>query len=95
MLLLVEVDLLQHLTITAVGNANQFVIDWGDGTSNDTTASTNPTHTYNNFTDSPHTIQVTASNTRGAGAGSSASFTRTDYITVYSPITVVFRGICG
>ena len=73
------------LTITAVGNANQFVIDWGDGTSNTTTASTNPTHVYNNFTDSPHTIQVTASNTSGAGAGSSASFTRTDYITVYSP----------
>ena len=41
------------LTITAVGNANQFVIDWGDGTSNTTTASTNPTHVYNNFTDSP------------------------------------------
>jgi hypothetical protein len=73
------------LTITAVGNANQFVIDWGDGTSNDTTASTNPTHVYNNFADSPHTIQVTASNTSGGGAGSSASFTRTDYITVYSP----------
>jgi hypothetical protein len=73
------------LTITAVGNANQFVIDWGDGTSNDTTASTNPTHVYNNFADSPHTIQVTASNTSGSGAGSTASFSRTDYITVYSP----------
>lgn len=73
------------LTITAVGNANQFVIDWGDGTSNDTTASTNPTHVYNNFADSPHTIQVTASNTDGGGAGSSATFSRTDYITVYSP----------
>ena len=73
------------LTITVVGNANQHVIDWGDGTSNDTTASTSPTHTYSNFTDSPHTIQVTSSNTSGAGAGSSATFSRTDYITVYSP----------
>ena len=30
------------LTITAVGNLIKFVIDWGDGTSNTTTASTNP-----------------------------------------------------
>jgi hypothetical protein len=73
------------LTITAVGNANQYVIDWGDGTSNTTTASTSPTHVYNNYTDSPHNIQVTASNTSGAGAGSTATFTRTNYITVYSP----------
>jgi len=73
------------LTITVVGTANQHVINWGDGTSNTTTASTSPTHTYSNFTDSPHTIQVTSSHTSGAGAGSSATFSRTDYITVYSP----------
>ena len=73
------------LTITVVGTANQHVINWGDGTSSDTTSSTSPTHTYSNFIDSPHTIQVTSSNTGGAGAGSSATFSRTDYITVYSP----------
>ena len=73
------------LSISVVGNANQFVINWGDGTSNDTTSSTNPTHTYNNFVDSPHSITVTASNTGGSGSGSVASFTRTDYIVVYSP----------
>ena len=80
------------LTITAVGNANQFVIDWGDGTSNDTTSSTSPTHTYTNFADSPHSVTVTASNTSGSGAGSSASSTRTDYIAVYTPNpTVAFE----
>jgi hypothetical protein len=83
---------LATLTITAVGNANQFVIDWGDGSSNDTTSSTTPTHTYTNFADSPHSITVTASNTSGSGAGSSASFTRTDYIAVYTPNpTVAFE----
>ena len=77
------------LTITAVGNANQFTINWGDGTSNDTTASTNPTHTYNNFVDSPHSITVTARNTSGSGSGSEVSFTRTDFITVFSPDPVM------
>jgi hypothetical protein len=77
------------LTISAVGNANQYVISWGDGTSNTTTASTSPTHVYSNYADSPHSITVTASNTGGSGTGSSAAFTRTDYITVYSPNPVV------
>jgi hypothetical protein len=77
------------LTISAVGNANQYVIDWGDGTSNTTTSSTSPTHVYSNYADSPHSITVTASNTGGSGTGSSAAFTRTDYITVYSPNPVV------
>ena len=73
------------LSISAVGNANQYVIDWGDGTSNTTTSSTSPSHTYSNYLDSPHSITVKASNTGGSGSGSSASFTRTDYISVYSP----------
>ena len=73
------------LSISAVGNANQYVIDWGDGTGNTTTSSTSPSHTYSNYLDSPHSITVTASNTGGSGSGSSASFTRTDYISVYSP----------
>ena len=68
------------LSITATGTANRYVINWGDGTSNTTTASTSPTHVYSNFADSPHSITVTASNTGGSGTGSSAAFTRTDYI---------------
>jgi len=35
-----------QLTITAVGSANQYVINWGDGTGNTTTSSTTPSHTY-------------------------------------------------
>ena len=77
------------LSITATGTANQYVINWGDGTSNTTTASTSPTHVYSNFADSPHSITVTASNTGGSGTGSSAAFTRTDYIAVYSPDPVI------
>ena len=73
------------LSISATGTANQYVIDWGDGTSNTTTSSTSPSHTYTNYADSPHSITVTASNTGGSGTGSSATFTRTDYISVYTP----------
>jgi hypothetical protein len=77
------------LSISATGTANQYVIDWGDGSSNTTTSSTSPTHTYTNYLDSPHSVTVTASNTGGSGTGSSATFTRTDYIAVYSPNPVV------
>jgi hypothetical protein len=73
------------LSISATGTANQYVIDWGDGTSNTTTSSTSPSHTYTNYADSPHSVTVTASNTGGSGTGSSATFTRTDYISVYTP----------
>ena len=80
------------LSISATGTADQYVIDWGDGTSNTTTSSTSPSHTYTNYADSPHSITVTASNTSGSGTGSSATFTRTDYIAVYTPNpTVAFE----
>ena len=78
-----------QLTITAVGNPDQFVIDWGDGTPNDTTSSTTPTHTYNTNVGSPFTVQVTASNTSGSGDGSFASFTRPDYIAIATADPVV------
>lgn len=81
--------LVVQLTITAVGNANQFVIDWGDGSSNDTTSSTTPTHTYSSNSGSPFTVQVTASNTSGAGDGSFASFSRSEYITIATANPVV------
>ena len=77
------------LNISATGTADQYVIDWGDNT---TTSSTSPSHTYTNYADSPHSITVTASNTGGSGTGSSATFTRTDYIAVYTPNpTVAFE----
>ena len=81
--------LVVQLTITAVGNANQFVIDWGDGSSNDTTSSTTPTHTYSSNSGSPFTVQVTASNTGGSGDGSFATFSRSEYITIATANPVV------
>lgn len=78
-----------QLTITAEGNANQFVIDWGDGSSNDTTSSTTPTHTYSTNTGSPFSVQVTASNTGGSGEGSTTTFSRSNYIIIYTADPVV------
>ena len=74
-----------QLNISAVGNPNEFVIDWGDGTSNTTTSSTRPTHQYYNYLDAPHSITVTARHTGGNGSGSSASFQRVDYISTFTP----------
>ena len=71
------------LTTTVDGNANQFVVDWGDGNT-DTTSDSTPSHTYTSNSGSPFTVQVTASNTSGAGTGSSASSTRTNYIVIYT-----------
>ena len=81
--------LVVQLTITAEGNANQFVIDWGDGSGTDTTSSTTPTHTYSTNSGSPFTVQVTASNTSGSGEGSSAVFSRADFITIATANPVV------
>ncbi|MGY8867384.1 MAG: hypothetical protein ACKVJK_17435, partial [Methylophagaceae bacterium] len=72
------------LGITADGNANQYVIDWGDGTANTTTASASPSHTYATNSGSPFTVTVTASNTAGAGTGSSAAKVRASYVTIYT-----------
>ena len=54
------------LTTTVDGNANQFVVDWGDGNT-DTTSDSTPSHTYTSNSGSPFTVTVTASNTSGAG----------------------------
>ena len=78
-----------QLTITAVGSANQYVINWGDGTGNTTTSSTTPSHTYSTNSGSPFTVQVTASNTSGSGEGSSATFSRADYIVISTANPVV------
>ena len=77
------------LSISSDGNANQYVIDWGDGTSNTTTSSTTPSHVYATNTGSPFTVTVTASNTNGEGAGSSSQKARTSYVTIYTADPVV------
>jgi hypothetical protein len=80
-------------TGTYVGTATNFLWDFGDST----TASTqNPTHTYSNILGGQFTVTFTAWNTSGTWAGNAAagakgsvdSSTRTDYITLYTPLPI-------
>ena len=77
------------LTITNSGNANRYDIYWGDGTSTLNTADSTPSHTYTQPAGGSFTIEVTAKNTGGVGAGSSDGKTRTAYVVVYTPDPVV------
>ena len=76
------------LATSSVGNPNSYYIDWGDGNTETTTDST-PSHTYTQPNGGQFTIEMTASNTAGIGAGSSTSASRENYITVYTPDPVV------
>ena len=71
------------LTLTVTGNANSFDINWGDGTTDSNVTDTTPSHTYTSNAGSPYTVQVTARNTGGTGSGSSASLTRSNFITIF------------
>ena len=80
-------------TGTFTGNANAFEWNFGDG---NTSTSQNPTHTYNNASGGQFSVTFTAKNTNGtlagniaAGAkGSADSFTRTNYITLFTPTPI-------
>ena len=72
------------LTTSVVGNANRYTIDWGDGTSTTATSDSTPSHTYTDNTNSPYDITVTAFNNNGSGEGSTASSTRSGYVTLYT-----------
>jgi hypothetical protein len=78
------------LTITTVGGgADRYTITWGDG-NEETVTTTSPTHTYNESSGSPMTVTVKAF-ANGAttdSAGSFATSTRSNYITVASPAQV-------
>ena len=78
------------LTITTVGGgADRYTITWGDG-NEETVTTTSPTHTYNESSGSPMTVTVKAF-ANGAttdSAGSFATSTRSNYITVASPAPV-------
>ena len=76
------------LTTTVVGNANRYTIDWGDGSSTTATSDSTPSHTYTDNTNSPYDITVTAFNNNGSGEGSTASSTRSNYITLYTATPV-------
>ena len=71
------------LTLTVTGNANSFDINWGDGTTDSNVTDTTPSHTYTSNAFPPYTVQVTARNTGGTGSGSSASLTRSNFITIF------------
>ena len=87
------------LTITTSGNPNRYDIYWGDGTSTLNTQDSTPSHTYTQPTGGSFTIEVTAKNGQGVGAGSSSNTSRTDYITVYTPTPgvafVLYRDASG
>ena len=76
------------LSITVSGNANQYDVDWGDGTYSNATSDSTPSHTYTDDTNSPFDLTVTARNTNGSGAGAEASTSKTDYITLYTATPV-------
>jgi hypothetical protein len=80
-------------TGTYVGTATNFLWDFGDST----TASTqNPTKIYSNVSGGQFSVTFTAWNTNGTWAGNAAagakgsvdSTTRTDYITLFTPLPI-------
>jgi len=78
------------LTTTVVGNANRYTIDWGDGSNTTATSDSTPSHTYTDNTNSPYDITVTAFNNNAISGseGSTASSTRTSYVTLYTATPV-------
>ena len=76
------------LTTTVVGNANRYTISWGDGDTTTATSDSTPSHTYTDNSNSPYDVTVTAFNNSGSGEGSTASSTRSNYITLYTATPV-------
>jgi len=72
------------LTLDVDGTANEYDINWGDGAYTNNTTDTTPSHTYNTTVGTPFDVTVIARNTSAYGQGSNASFTRTDYITIFT-----------
>ena len=73
------------LTLTVTGNATRFDINWGDGSTDTDVTDTTPSLTYTSNAGSPYTVVVTARNHNAISGskGSSASFTRTNFITIF------------
>ena len=76
------------LTISVVGNANRYTIDWGDGDTTTATSDSTPSHTYTDNTNSPYDVVITAFNNSGSGEGSTASITKSNFITLYTATPV-------
>ena len=76
------------LTISSVGNPNRYTIDWGDGDTTTATSDSTPSHTYTDNTNSPYDVVITGFNNSGSGEGSTASITKTNFITLYTATPV-------
>ena len=72
------------LTISVVGNANRYDINWGDGSWTNNTTDSTPSHTYTDNTNSPFDVVVYAKNSDALGEGNVASFTAENLITLYT-----------
>ncbi len=77
------------LNITTEGNANRYTIDWGDGNTTTGTTDSTPSHTYTDNTNSPFEVTITAFNNQGSGEGSSATVTKSDFISLFTGDPVV------
>ena len=76
------------LTTSVVGTANRYTIVWGDGDTTTATSDSTPSHTYTDNSNSPYDVVVTAFNNSGSGEGSTASVTKTNFITLYTATPV-------
>ena len=81
------------LSTTLVGEADRLNINWGDGSWTNATSDFTPSHTYTSNENSPYTVTVYAYNVGAVGAGSNSSFSRSDYITIYTADPAVDFGI--
>ena len=79
------------LTISTVGGgADRYTITWGDGGANTTgTSDSTPSHTYTATGTMSVTVKAYANGAVTDSAGSHASVTRTNYITIYTSTPVV------
>ena len=75
------------LTITTVGGgANRYDITWGDGDTTSATTDSTPSHTYSTNSGSPFDVTVKAYNSSATSnsAGSFATKTREDFVTIFT-----------
>ena len=78
------------LTISTVGGgADRYTITWGDSSTTTGTSDSTPTHTYTATGAMTVTVKAYANGAVTDSAGSHASLTRTNYITIYTATPVV------
>lgn len=77
------------LTLEAQGNANEYDIDWGDGTVDTGITTLSPSHVYTDNLNSPYTVKVVARNNQGSGAGSVVELEKQSYIIIFTEDPVV------